>query len=131
MSDNDSPNGFSIGVTSLDLTFISTVPQQCLCLLCNRLMKDPCHVTCCQSRYCQNCVEGMRVSSSSCVQCSSQEYAVHFDEQDRAVGKIIKLLYVYCPKKKPAVPGLERSRSWKIISAWVNWSLRTSQAVSI
>lgn len=87
-------------VAIIDLTFVAPLPKECLCLLCKQLMRDPCHLTCCSSTYCQNCVKRMTTTNSQCVKCSSKVYSKVTDNNDVAMKRIIQMLQAYCPMKK-------------------------------
>ena len=83
----------------VELTFVSTIPKECLCTLCKHLMSETCHVTCCGSTYCQKCIGRMSVQSCPCTKCNAKRYTVEVDKKDQALEKLIQGLRVYCPMK--------------------------------
>ena len=91
-------------VAILDLTFIHSIPKDFVCLLCDQIMNDPCHLTCCNAKYCKKCVERMRIQTLPCVKCQSQTYSVDTDKKDRELEMAIFDLQVYCPLKAQGCP---------------------------
>ena len=86
-------------VAILELTFVAPLPKECRCYLCDQLMKSPCHLTCCNSRYCQKCVDRMISAKNACKKCRSKWYRKETSREDLAIKQVIDKLHVYCPMK--------------------------------
>lgn len=86
-------------VAILELTFVAPLPKECRCYLCEQLMRSPCHLTCCNSRYCQKCVDRMISAKNTCKKCHSKWYCKETSSDDMAIKQIIDKLHVYCPMK--------------------------------
>lgn len=116
------PEPVSADVAILDLTFVHAIPKACLCSLCNQLMKEPCHLTCCGTNYCKKCVERMRTQSLACVKCRSHSYSIDTDERDKNLESVILSQGVYCPLKSQGcswsgkLGGLEDHLEWGVFN---------------
>ena len=83
--------------TIVDLTFPSPIPKDYLCLLCKGLLSDPCHITCCKSRYCVSCANRMLTTSYPCVKCAKKQYRKEVNDKDKGIKKEVQQLQVFCP----------------------------------
>ena len=89
-------------VAIVDLVFLGPLPNECRCSMCEQLLQDPCHLTCCGARYCRKCVDRLLISHKSCARqkCKSKHFRAECDEADEAVGRLALSLHVYCPMKE-------------------------------
>lgn len=89
------------GVAIIVLTFLAPVPKECRCLMCEHLMRDPCHVSCCGARYCQKCVDRLIAAKHRCMnrRCQRKGFQKVVSREDIGLANIIASLQVYCPMK--------------------------------
>ena len=50
----------------------SIPPNQLVCSLCIRLLRDPCLVDCCGAKYCQTCANDLQANGQPCNVCKEQ-----------------------------------------------------------
>ena len=104
--------------TMLHITFVNTVPKECLCTLCEKAMMKPCHLTCCSAAYCKMCAERMRTASLACRSCCSLSYNIDMDYQDEAMERLVLSLLVFCPLK---VPGCMWKGKLEVMEDHLQW----------
>ncbi len=84
--------------TLVELTFVSAIPKSLMCTYCHQLSRRPCHVTCCSSPYCLDCVELLNLTTKKCakVNCGKEFDIVTDDDIERRIKQVI----VYCPRQE-------------------------------
>lgn len=94
MAMNSSPNKTDHNGYSFD--FVGRIPDELVCKLCSKVLRDPRQVVCCGQHYCQGCIE-QRIQSKSCPSC----HTVNFDHfRDRHFEQRISALKIHCPHYK-------------------------------
>ena len=87
-------------VAHFKVAFVNAVPPSFLCSLCNELMKFPCHVNCCQTRFCQECVGRIKQMERPCPHCEERNFLVISDRTDFEIKGEIDSMKVFCPMRK-------------------------------
>ena len=77
--------------------FIGRVPDELICKLCSKVLRDPRQVVCCGAHYCQQCIDKRINMSYSCPSCKTQNFNhfrdVHFEQR-------VTNLRIHCPHHK-------------------------------
>jgi TNF receptor-associated factor 4 len=77
--------------------FAGKVPEELVCKLCSKVLRDPRQVVCCGAHYCQACIEKRIITNYTCPSCKTQSFNhfrdVHFEQR-------VNTLKVYCPHHK-------------------------------
>lgn len=80
---NHAPAKADVNVTVYD--FIGKVPDELICKLCSKVLREPRQVVCCGGHYCQNCIEKRINQNYSCPSCKTQSFNhfrdVHFEQR--------------------------------------------------
>lgn len=87
-------------VAHFKVAFVNSVSPSYLCSLCNELFKFPCHVNCCQTHFCQECIGRIKTMERPCPSCSEKEFMIISDKTDSTLKNIIDCLKVYCPMRR-------------------------------
>lgn len=87
-----------------DYSFIGNVPDRLLCLICQKVMRDPTLVVCCGKKFCKSCLQAFLNTQSrpSCPNCQATENELfkflYVDE--KGLKYEIDLLHIECPHHK-------------------------------
>ena len=77
--------------------FSGKIPDELVCKMCNKVLKDPRQVVCCGQHYCQGCIEKRINSNYTCPTCRTPSFNhfrdVHFEQR-------INQLKIHCPHQK-------------------------------
>ncbi len=95
-------------VAHFKVAFVNSVPPNYLCSLCNELFKFPCHVNCCQTHYCQECIGRIKQMDRPCPECLSRDFIVISDTTDSTLKASVDGLKVYCPMRKSGCKWTDR-----------------------
>ena len=85
-------------VKVVELSFQTPVSKKCTCVLCRKLLRDPCQVTCCSSNYCRECINSLSNTSGKCASKDcGKNYAIITDGPAvEEIARRIAQLKVYC-----------------------------------
>lgn len=77
--------------------FAGKVPEELICKICSKVLRDPRQVVCCGGHYCQTCIEKRILTNYTCPNCKAQNFNhfrdVHFEQR-------VNTLKIYCPHHK-------------------------------
>ena len=95
MAMNNSPSKMEYNGHTHD--FVGRVPDELMCKLCSRVLRDPRQVVCCGQHYCQSCIERRINVNFTCPSCRTPSFNhfrdVHFEQR-------VNTLKIHCPHHK-------------------------------
>lgn len=83
-----------------DYDFVDKVPDECPCLVCSFVQKDPYQVTCCGKIFCKSCLDQLMKDKHHCPNCRANLYKEKKFFPDINTDRKIKHLRIYCINKK-------------------------------
>ena len=77
--------------------FVGKIPEELVCKICSKVLRDPRQVVCCGQHFCQNCIERRITTNFSCPNCRTPNFDhfrdVHFEQR-------VSNLKIHCPHYK-------------------------------
>ena len=95
MAMNNSPSKTDYNGHSYD--FVGRIPDELICKLCSKVLRDPKQVVCCGQHYCQACIEHRITTNFSCPNCRTPNFN-HF--RDTHFEQRVNTLKIHCPHHK-------------------------------
>ncbi len=83
-----------------DYTFCDPLPDECPCLVCTVVQKDPYQLTCCGKIFCKGCLYLLIEQNTSCPNCRGDFIKNKQYFRDVNTGRKIKHLRIRCENEK-------------------------------
>ena len=62
-----------MAIAGYDCEFVAEVPSNCKCPICEKVLRDPHRVSCCEEEYCKACIEEVL---KVCPKCNTNDTSI-------------------------------------------------------